>query len=58
MRTNAGIYLEDNNPQKQPVSLNQTTRAEDNSVAMRKQIKARPSVGELTNHTGKGTLGL
>ena len=58
MRTNAGIYLEDNKQQKQPVSLNQTTRAEDSSVAMRKQIKARPSVGELTNHTGKAILGL
>ena len=58
MRTNAGIYLEENKPQKQPVSLNPTTGAEDNSVAMRKQIKARPSVGELTNHTGKAKIGL
>ena len=58
MGTNAGIYLEHNKPQKQPVSLNHTTKAEDNSVAMRKQTKARPSVGELTNHTGKAILGL
>ena len=56
MQTNAGLYSEDNKPQKQPSSLNKTTRAEDNSVAMRKLIKARPSMGELTNHTGKAIL--
>ena len=58
MRTNAGLYSEDNKPQKQPVPLNTNSRAEDSSVEMRKLIKARPSVVELTNHTGKAILGL
>ena len=56
MQTNAGLYSEDNKPQKQPVPLITTSRAEDNSVAMRKLIKAQASAGELTNHTGKAIL--
>ena len=53
MRTNVGLYSEDNKPKKPPVPLKMISSAEENSVTIKKLPKGRPSVGEMTNHTGR-----